>query len=197
MSKIIGITGPTGAGKTTISNVFLSYGCYVIDSDKIAKKILENNIDCLNKLVLYFGNQILDSKGFLDRRILSQIVFSDTTKLKRLNEIIHPLIVAKIKNTIEMYESQFKIIVIDAALLFESKLDEICDIIITILSSKKIRLSRIINRDNLSDNEAKKRIEAQNDDEFYKKNSNFVLDGNLNLENINIITKDFINKIGG
>lgn len=174
--KFVGLTGQTGAGKTTAGEFFVDNGYGVINCDLVSRKVVSDGTSCLSDLVSEFGIEILKADGRLDRKRLAEIVFTNEKKLLTLNEIIFPYILEKITTAAkQLIEYDFKVIVFDAPTLFESEFDKMCDIIISVVADKQIRLSRIIERDNISIDLANARINSQYDDTFYAGKSDFVL----------------------
>ncbi|MDR0958542.1 MAG: dephospho-CoA kinase [Clostridiales bacterium] len=159
--KIIGITGNTGAGKSTATALLREAGAFIIDADKIGHEIILKGNTAYNEIVKVFGTDILNAQGDIDRKKLGYIVFADKEQLKKLSAITHPRITRHIMETIETVRNKRRIIVIDAPLLFQAGLDDICDLIYLITASPDIRAKRIAVRDNLTMDDAKKRIEIQ------------------------------------
>lgn len=154
--KIIGITGSSGAGKTTICGILnKKYSAYIIDADEIARKLSKKGSMYLDSIVEYFGTDILDNSGELKRKELADIIYNDDEKRERLNNITFMYVVKEIKNNINKLKDK-ELIVIDAPLLFESNLDKICDIVIGVIASKEDKIKRICNRDNISEETARK-----------------------------------------
>ena len=173
---ILGITGGSGVGKTTVSNIFRSYDIDVIDTDIVAREIVKPSMPALCEIKDHFGEEFINSDGTLNRKKLAGVVFNDPKKLKILNKITHKYISEYVSSYIKEYEKD--IIGIDGAALIESGINNICDYVISVLADKKIRIERIKIRDNLSEIEAKNRIEAQKDDKFYIENSDFLVYNN-------------------
>ncbi len=168
---IIGITGGSGTGKSLASEFFKENGFLVIDFDKISRDVSKKGSDSLRELHLVFGDAILNPDGTLSRKKLGEIVFSDKEKLAILNEITHKYI---IKEAIKIKETtDAKNIIYDAPLLFEAGLDRECDFVISVLADKEKRIERIMKRDSISMEYAKRRIESQKCDEFYIEKSDF------------------------
>lgn len=160
MSKILGLTGGIACGKSTISAYLKEFGLPVIDADECSRAVVEKGSIGLEKLTEIFGNKILENDGTLNRKALGQIVFSDSEQLSLLNSVMEPLIREEISRRLNQ-ENNADLVVLDAPLLIEQHYDKICDFIMTIDVSKKIQLERLIERDNLSEDEAKSRIESQ------------------------------------
>lgn len=160
MSKILGLTGGIACGKSTISAYLKEFGLPVIDADECSRAVVEKGSIGLEKLTEIFGSKILENDGTLNRKALGQIVFSDSEQLSLLNSVMEPLIREEISRRLNQ-ENNADLVVLDATLLIEQHYDKICDFIMTIDVSKKIQLERLIERDNLSEDEAKSRIESQ------------------------------------
>lgn len=160
MSRILGLTGGIACGKSTISAYLKEFGLHVIDADECSRVVVEKGSIGLEKLTEIFGNKILENDGTLNRKALGQIVFSDSEQLSLLNSVMEPLIREEISRRLNQ-ENNADLVVLDAPLLIEQHYDKICDFIMTIDVPKKIQLERLIERDNLSEDEAKSRIESQ------------------------------------
>lgn len=176
---MVGLTGQSGAGKTTIGEYFVDCGFGVINCDIVSRKVVSDGSDCLDRLVAEFSEAILNKEGKLNRKALGAIVFNDNEKLLKLNDIIFPYIIAKIKNVISCLEDAgFNIIVLDAPTLFESGIDRMCDIIISVIANKDVRIKRVMERDNISEIEATNRVDSQYEDNFYTSQSDFIIENN-------------------
>ena len=176
---IIGLTGQTGAGKSTVSGLLREAGCYIIDADQIARQVVEKGSDCIAEISLEFGIGFLNVDGTLDRRRLGDEVFADKQKLKRLNAVTFPYIVARITEELEeLRRHQEGIIVLDAPTLLESGLDKLCDRVVSVLAEEEIRCQRIMERDGLSRQQAEDRIHAQHRDAYYQERSWMTLENN-------------------
>lgn len=183
---LIGVTGPTGAGKSTVTEYLKSKGCYAIDADKIGRMSLEKGSDCLVQACAVFGNDILNNDGTLNRQLLAKKAFSTPENTQRLNNITHPWITMQVIKTIDEIRSKEDnpIILFDAAVLLESKMDVLCDYVIAVVAPVEIRRERIIRRDNMTAENADIRIKAQNSNDFYTERADFVIDGSLSMEEI-------------
>ncbi|MBQ8648569.1 MAG: dephospho-CoA kinase [Clostridia bacterium] len=173
MSIIIGLTGPTGSGKGSVSKTAEALGFKVIDCDTVARKATEKGSDGLKALTTAFGEDILFEDGTLNRRLLANKAFSSKEKTQLLNDTIFPFIIRLIKA--EIKDGDY---ILDAPTLFESGLDSICDRTVGVLADSEIRLKRIIERDKLTINDAKVRMNAGKSDEFYLKNADFIIYNN-------------------
>ena len=185
MSIVIGLTGQTGSGKTTVCEVFERKGFAVINADLTARKVVEKGKPCLTEIAKTFGSDILQSDGTLDRRKLGGIVFNDKSKLELLNNIIYPYITEDIKADIKRFEQQGKrLILLDAPTLFESGADKLCGVIVSVTADDDIRLGRIMSRDGITEEQAKARMASQHTEEFFRNNSDFVIDNSGEVEKL-------------
>lgn len=168
--SIIGLTGPTGAGKSTVSKAAKKIGFFVVNCDEVARQTRQNP-QVREALVGAFGEGIL-SCGELDRKALAAAAFSSRENTEKLNKTILPFIVSDIKKLI----AGKKNVLLDAPTLFESGIDNICDKTIGVLCDEEIRKKRIIARDNLSEAEAKARLSAAKSDEFFKERCSVIIE---------------------
>ena len=173
---IIGITGGSGTGKTSASRFFEEKGYLVIDCDKLARSVCQKGKPCLLELKSFFGDKIIASDGSLLRRELGRIVFGDKNALGMLNEITHKYITTELKSILK--QNKDRDILIDAPLLFEAGLETICDKTLCILADREERIRRITQRDSVSHEEAKKRIDSQKDDDYYISRCDYVVYNN-------------------
>jgi len=187
MTKIIGLTGGIGSGKTTIANYFLAAGVPVYITDDEARKMMQLP-EIIEEIKKIFGTSIFE-KGILNREKLSQIVFSNPEKLKLLNSIIHPAVKKHFEDWISNHKN-FPFVIYEAAILFESGSYKNCDWIITVTAPIESRIQRVIQRDKTTREQVLKRIDSQWSDEQRISKSDFVIE-NVNLE----IAKSEVDKI--
>ncbi len=193
---VVGLTGQTGAGKSTVSKVFAENGFAIINADLISRKVVEKGTECLDELVDIFKEGILNPDGTLNRKELGNIVFTDKTKLEMLNTTIYPYITSEILKEIKYYsDCGKKLVLLDAPTLFESHADDFCEIIISVLADEKIREERIIVRDGLTKKQANDRMNSQLDSEYFASHSDYVIENNDTLEAVNSISKEVADKI--
>ena len=173
--KIIGITGPTGAGKSLLSEYFRKNGIPVIDADKVYHSLLVPPSECLDALRKAFGNGIFQEDE-LDRRALSEIVFHDEEKLALLNHTVLDFVLDECRKTFADLEKEgHAVSAVDAPTLIESGFWRECDRVISVLSDPDIRVERIMARDGLTKEAAATRVRGQRDDSFYIEKSDTVL----------------------
>lgn len=179
MAEVIGLTGQTGAGKSTARELFKAKGAAVIDADAVSHDIVDNDLSCLTDIVEHFSCIVLNDKGKLNRKALGRIVFSDPKKLAVLNKIMFPYIVSAIKGKVTAYEhAGAQMIVIDGATLIESGCSKMCSVLISVTAEEETRLTRIIHRDGISKRDAVRRVSAQHPEEFYIEASDYVIKNN-------------------
>ncbi len=174
MSIIIGLTGPTGAGKSSLLGVAESYGYKVVDCDKTARRATEKGSLGLKALTEVFGCDILCEDGALNRRALAKRAFSSPEKTELLNKTLLPFIARLVLAESEGYDR----VLWDAPTLFESGLDKKCDVTVGVLAHREIRMQRIIKRDNMSESEALIRLNAGKADEYYEKRADYIIYNN-------------------
>jgi len=173
---VIGLTGQSGAGKSTACAFFAREKFGIIDCDTIAKMVLLVSFPCKRELISAFTDVIVTDEGLIDKKILGNIVFADKQKLEKLNRITHPYILAQVeKQKISLIEDGYKYIIIDAPTLFESGAYKTCNIIISVISDRNERIKRIVQRDNITEEQAIARINSQLTEEFFRENSDFVI----------------------
>lgn len=173
MTKIIGLTGGIGSGKTTIANYFITAGIPVYIADDEARKIMQS-AEIIDEIQRTFGEAILE-QGALNRQKLAEIVFNDPEKLQLLNGIIHPAVKKHFENWVSSH-NKTPFIIYEAAILFESGSYKNCDKIITVTAPLETRIQRVIQRDNTTRENVLKRINMQWDDNQRIAKSDFVVE---------------------
>lgn len=172
---ILGVTGPSGAGKTLASRRFLERGFGHIDADKLAREVVKPGSQCLSKLEEAFGGGIIRTDGSLDRKKLASLAF-DGGKVELLNAITHPFILERLKTEIMVLsDKNVKYLILDAPTLFESGADRLCDKVMVVTAARELRIKRIMERDGISLKEATARVDAQPAEEFYTSRADFII----------------------
>lgn len=193
--KIIGLVGTSGSGKTTICDI-LKKGekATIIDADKIAKKLSKKGTLYFKSIVECFGAHIIDEKGELKRKELAEIIFEDDKKREELNQLTFIYVVDEIKRLISLSSAK-EFIVIDAPLLFESNLNQICDFVIGVIAPNEVKVERIMKRDNIEEDLALKRLNIQKDNDFIRENSDFIIENVKDIEYLKECIEEIKNKI--
>ncbi len=192
---VVGLTGQSGSGKTTVSDVFRENGFEVINADFISRKVMEKGSECLNEVSESFENVLFDD-GTLNRKKLAEYIFSDKDKKELLNSITYPYITREVLHNIEeMSQNNKNLILLDAPTLFESRADDFCELVISIVSDKESRIERIIERDGISRELAEKRLASQYDNKFYIDNSDYIIKNNKTVEELKLKAKEVSDKI--
>lgn len=181
---ILGLTGQTGAGKSTVSKILEKYGCYHIDADLVARETIDSDEKVKSELKNRFGDDVIGNDGKVNRKLLGAKAFADPQSTLDLNSITHPAVNKKVQSIIAKKEQEnVKAVIIDAIALFESGEDKLCDYTVSVIAPKDIRLKRITARDSISEEKALERINAQKDEEFFSVNSDYII---KNYEPFNI-----------
>ena len=174
----VGLTGSIGVGKTFVASVFTELGCYVLDADQTAREVVEHGTLGLAAITEAFGQQILNPDGTLNRKQLASEVFADETKRQRLNSILHPFIIARQDEILREWErgDPEGIGIVDAALMIESGGYRRFDKLIVVHCRPEVQLERLMLRDNLSRDEAQRRIDSQMPQEEKQKFADYLID---------------------
>ena len=180
---VTGLTGKTGAGKSTVASYLKEKGCFVIDGDLVAREIVMPSSPALKELAEAFGKDIILEDGSLDRKALAQKAFSSAEGTALLNRITHPHIKARFEELLAKASKEgFAVAVIDAAALLESDCKDLCEKIIGVHADEQIRLERILSRDRITYEQAMTRINGQKDDNYYLRQADIVIFNNADNE---------------
>ncbi len=177
---IIGLTGGIGSGKTTVAALLAQKGAFVIDTDVIAREVVEPNNPALEAIRREFGDRVIRPDGTLDRAALARIIFGDENKRSKLNELTHPEILKRVLAIVGTQPAD-AIIVAVVPLLFESGFDRSCDQTVAVVASPELRRARLQERDGISGSEIEARMKAQLPDAEYERRAGVVIrnEGNL------------------
>ena len=173
--KIIGLTGGIGSGKSTVLALFEEFGVATYTADIEAKKLMKSDSALKNQIIKLFGEQAYD-QGELNKTYLASVVFNNAEKLNALNALVHPKVREDFQNFIKKIKGEF--VIYEAAILFESGSDKLCDYIITVTSSYENKIDRIMKRDGVSEAQILERMKNQSTDDLKIKKSNFVIRNN-------------------
>ncbi|MBU1222077.1 dephospho-CoA kinase [Myxococcota bacterium] len=161
--KIIGLTGCIGSGKSTVGRLLESMGFRRVDADELSRSVMNRNLDLINQLVDEFGPSVINNSGSLDRRALAQIVFSSDLALKRLEDIVHPVI--EKEALIQLGNGPWPV-VFEVPLLFQTKQDRHTDLTVVVKSPVDLRMQRVIVRDSSDEASFNARNSRQNSEDW-------------------------------
>jgi dephospho-CoA kinase len=181
---IIGLTGGIATGKSTAAEYLKKKGAKIIDADQISHKITQKGEKGWMLVVNEFGKNILREDGEFDREKLGEIVFSDTAKRKKLEALLHPLIIYEMKEEAHEYLESGQIVVFMAPLLYETGLNRFCDQVWVISASKEAQIKRLEKRNNFDQDDALKRIDSQLSIEEKKKKADVVIENNSTIKKL-------------
>ncbi len=182
---VVGLTGTTGAGKSTVGEMLKKYGYAVIDADKIASLVLEKGSPVLKQIADTFGEDVLFEDGTLNRKLLAERAFSSAQNTSVLNQLTHPEIVRLIMKKVQgEFFNGYEAVILDAPQLFESGLDKKCNFIISVTASPETRMKRIMERDGISSEAAQRRMKVQLDDSFFRQNCDVVIVNEDNTDDL-------------
>ena len=190
--KLIGLTGQSGAGKSTVAEVFVKLGAYVINADKIVAELYNAGSPCLKAVAAEFGQDTIRADGTLDRRLLAQRAFASRERTDALNRLVHPFVTARL---LELLRGAEGMVVFDAPQLFEADADVICDAVVAVTADKDIRVNRIIKRDSLSEEQAMLRVNAQYGEEYFRARADYIIENNFDEESLRTQAEKVYNKL--
>ena len=173
MKRIIGVTGGIASGKSYVCNVLKELGYPVVDSDEISKELSVKGMPVYQAIVETFGEEYLTEDGNIDRKKLGLLIFNNSAAKMVLDRATHPLIVEEIKQRIS--NIQESLIFLDIPLLFEAKLQYLCDKIVCVYLERTVQIERLMNRDNIDYNYALSKIKSQMSLEEKKRLSDYVI----------------------
>ena len=187
--KIIGLTGGSGSGKSIVAAALAEHGIRALDTDAVYHQMISANTPCTQELIESFGSSVAAEGGGIDRAALRRIVFEDGAlapqRLTLLNRITHKYVLAECETWLTALEKSGAAFgVIDAPQLYESGFDARCDAVIAVTAPQSLRISRIMARDAITEEQALKRIRAQKDDAFFASHADFLIVNDENEEKV-------------
>ena len=192
----LGLTGGIATGKTTISNYLKSINIPVLDADEYARKVVEPGTPGLAEITNTFGEQILQPDGYLNRKLLGQIVFNDSSARQTLNDITHPRIQQMMADELHrLAEQQTPLVILDIPLLLENNNVAGADAVMVVSIPESLQLTRLMQRNNLTEKEAHARISAQMPLVEKEKLADFVIDNSGTISNTQKQVEKVIQKI--
>lgn len=182
--KILGLTGGSGTGKSAACTAFARLGCGVIDADATYRTLCDTCEPMLKEIQNVFGD-VFSTDGKLDRKKLGAIVFADAQKLQQLNAITHPYIRQAACDAFAAYSKRGCLLCIyDAPVLFEGRMETLCDKTCAVLAARNTRIARIVARDAITEEYAALRIDAQKDDAFYRERCDYIVQNDADLDTL-------------
>lgn len=192
--KIIGITGGTGAGKTTVLDVLTGLGARVVDCDAVYHRLLEESTEMRQELLQTFGDILTDDR--IDRKKLGQVVFSQPDKLEQLNAITHRYVTRAVKDILkEEATIGGYAVAIDAIALIESGIAELCDVVVGVSAPVEMRVQRLMKREGISEEYARLRISAQKSEEWFREHCGHILVNDSDVETFKARCIEYFSKI--
>lgn len=181
--KVIGLTGGSGAGKSTVAQFFAAHGAGWVDADAVYHILCRENREMLAELAAAFGD-VLDENGALDRTRLGPVVFSSPERLALLGRLTYPYICAASRKAFASCEKEGRQLVLyDAPTLFQSGADALCEAgVIGVIAARETRIARIMSRDGISRERAAARIDAQPGDSFYRQRCRWIVENDASRE---------------
>ncbi len=189
---ILGLTGFSGAGKSTVASLFVQHGFHHIDCDQIVHQEVYHDQTVLAAIAQEFGNDVLIDNA-LNRSVLRDRVMANSAALEQLNQIVMPAILEAIDS--HLIQHQNKNIILDAPLLFEYRLEQYCDYTISVVAKEHVALNRIMERDGLSKADAQNRLARQHPASYYSKKSDFVIQNDSDSVNLEHQVQQIINQL--
>ena len=180
--RVLGLTGGLGSGKSTVSRMFADLGAEVVDADQLAREVVLPGQPALKEIVDTFGREFLRGDGTLDRPRLGELIFSDPTARTWLNAITHPRIQARMAEEISARESKDGVLVLDIPLLYENRRTSVVEAVVVVWVDRATHIQRLVERDGLSEAEARRRIAAQLSLDDKRQRAHFVVNNTLTLE---------------
>lgn len=205
--KVLGITGGIGSGKSAVLRyISTKKGTYIVEADALAKSLMSCGTELYKDIVDAFGNDILCEDGSFDREKFGKIVFADSEKLKKLNSLVHPSVKnhitglikeAKEGTLLNSRDEKISLFVIEAALLIEDGYKKICDKICYIYADRDIRIERLTDGRGYSKEKSISVMNSQKSDDFYKDNTEYLVDNSGDLERTKAYVDDMIMELFG
>ena len=182
--KIIGITGGVGAGKSTVLDYLREqFHAYVIQADQVGHQVMEPGEICYSQVIALFGEHILKKDKTIDRKAVSDVVFGNEEKLKKLNGIIHPAVRQSVLEEIQLQkEKKTAIVVVEAALLLEEHYEKFCDKVWYVHTDREIRISRLMENRGYSREKSESIISSQAPDEYFAKHADYIIRNNGDIK---------------
>jgi len=186
---VVGICGGSGSGKSTVCDVWISYGAVCYSADEAYHRLIASDTDCARDLISAFGDTIRQAGGGINRRALAALVFSADfcakERLAALNRIAHRHVEADFLEWLErMRACRARFALLDAPMLFEAGMEQYCDVTVAVIAPLQMRLNRIVHRDSIGEEEAMSRLRSQTPDEVLIERADYVIDNAGTIEDL-------------
>lgn len=196
--KVIGITGTSGSGKSTVSGWLREWGYLVLDGDAVSRELATPGSPYVQALVREFGPSICDAQGALARRALGLRVFADPQGLRRLTEVTTPLILEELRRRIACAQRQgHSLVFLDGALIIDTPFEALCDKILLVEADRAGQIERIAKRDGISADAARQRLDSQQSPEVLRARADYLLENRGTLAELLDRTKQFLKTLKG
>lgn len=182
-TRRIAVTGNIGSGKSAFCKILIDAGYLVINADELSKKLLVTNENLKDKIIQAFGYEAY-IKGQINKKYIADKVFASPSNIKKINSIIHPIVISEIEKIFREKEGKEKIIFVEAALIYEAKMEDLFDYVVLISSEDNIRKERKINNASMTTEEFYKRNSNQLSNDEKKKKADFVFENNSSLDDL-------------
>lgn len=194
---VVAITGGIGSGQSTVAKMFEKWGCKVINADLKAKQVIQSDREVRKALMRTFGEQIFFRNGKLNTKKLAELAFKDELHTQKLNQIVHPRMVAHIVEEMEeaRFSKKFPMVIIDAALVYEINIEQLFDAIVVVYAPVDVRYQRVRQRDGMSKQEFFSRVDRQIPLEEKRKWADFVIDNSKDLETLERNAREVFDKL--
>lgn len=184
---VVGLTGGIGSGKTTVSDLFRGLGVTIIDTDIIARELVDNDSSVLKEIANTFGKEVLTPNGTLDRKKLAQKIFSEPNEKQKLESILHPGIRTEVNNRIQSLktaDNHAGYVIVVVPLLFETDFADLVDRILVVIANEQTRTERVRNRDNRNLDEIRSIIKSQVNDEVRLRRADDIIQNNSDFKDL-------------
>ena len=195
LRKVIGVTGGIASGKSNVCNIIENMGFDVIDCDKISYNLAKKGGPIYDVILEKFGNEYLLDNGEIDRKKLGKLIFNNEAAKILLDNITHPLILVEVKKKLEKYTDG--IVFLEAPLLYEAHIENLCDEVICVFLSKKYQVERLMAREGIDEDYALVKIHSQMDLYMKKSLANYVIDTRGTFEETKLQVEKVVNEIKG
>ena len=192
----VGLTGGIASGKSTVTEILESLGAKIIDADKVAHQLMEPKKELWQKIIDAFGQKILTENEEIDRDKLGNLIFNDSQKKKKIDQLSHPIIISEIESRLETLEQDNQIIIADIPLLIEADLMDLFQEVWVVYVKKEIQINRLMNRDNIDRKQAVAKIESQMSLKEKKKYADRIINNNGSVSQLEKQVKKIWREIG-